>query len=427
MSVLDPATISAPRRLHRGRALGTVGLAQVITWQMTALGAAAAFGWAGRRSGHPPYAVIVGVVLGAMVILWFTATRRGHYWRYEWIVVRRRYKARTAADARSSVDPFTSLVPRLTPRTFVDRTGVRHGMLGTNSTWAVVLRLQPRDSAVVGTRSTAGVDPEVLAAALASGDNRIASAQVVLMSAPDHRGSQAPGPADGVADRAEIPVLSRQTGWLALRLDPRQCPSAVRARGGGVDGAQRALASAAARAAIRLADTGVDARVLDADDVRAALRRCLGLSDTAPSGPASLLHEMSGQNGHLRERWEDFETGGTTHATYWIRRWPRGRRGERERGPVSWFLTELAAAPAAAASVVSTTLSRTARTDVNMQTLVRFLVPALSPIELNAQVREIATRWGAMVVRLEGEQVPGAVATLPTGGPIGVGLLAVGR
>ncbi len=431
MSVTDPPTTSAPRRLYRDRVLAGVGLAQVVTWQVTALAVAAAFGWAGPRGARPPYAVAVVAVLVAVVILWLTVTRRAHYWRWEWVVVRRRFRARTAAGASSTVnsaaDLVTSLVPHLTPRTFVDRSGTRHGMLGEDDTWAVVLRLQPRDTAVVGTGSMAGVQPEVLAAALGSSDNRIASAQVVMMSAPDHRGPLAVDP--DAAASAQLPRLARQACWLVLRLDPRRCPSAVRARGGGVEGAQRALASAAARASIRLADSGIDARVLDADSVQVALRRCLGLPDTARSGRPALVQGAPGPgaDGALREHWEDLEAAGTTHATYWVRRWPRSREGNREGGTVSWFLSELAAAPAAATSVVSTTLTRARGTDVNVQTMVRFLVPVLNPPELNSQVLGIAKQWGASVVRLEGEQLPGAIATLPTGGPTGAGLLRRSR
>jgi type VII secretion protein EccE len=100
------------------------------------------------------------------------------------------------------------------------------------------------------------------------------------------------------------------------------------------------------------------------------------------------------------------------HTTYWIGRWPQ--LGGAESLPR--FLTGVTAVPALA-TTFSLTLARGERQEVSLRGHLR--VTGRSDEELVAARRALqdtARRSGAGLVRLDREQVPGMLATLPLGG-----------
>src|SRR5262249_24158403 len=112
-----------------------------------------------------------------------------------------------------------------------------------------------------------------------------------------------------------LPAAARRTTWVAVRLDPRRCPAAVRERGGGVVGAHRALIGALSRVRNALESRGVPTRPLDPDDLLKAGIRAAEL--TAAAG--------ANQRIGLRERWTGVTVAGIGHASYAVTGWPRAK------------------------------------------------------------------------------------------------------
>ncbi len=410
-----------------GSHLGAVTLSQMTLWEIVALAAAAMLMWGGFAL--QPSLLLSGLTLfGLLIVVWFSMTKRGHYWRYEWVVIRWRLLGRqasranleSASDGRAAnQDPVAWFAPGLKSRNFVDRRGIRHGMLSRAESWTVVLEVRCSRHPIVGARSPLLLSAGLLSSLLQAEDDRLATAQLVTMTVPRRHGE---GP-------------YRQSAWLALRLDPTRCPNAVEARGGGLEGAHRALANLAARVTGQLAVGGIEARVLDVEQAQGALRRCLGLPDVdnarRPSAYGALVHPQRQQT---EESWTGWQHEETLHTTYWVHRWPHDERA------ATTMISQLEAVPAWAC-VMSTALSPYADRGLETQTMVRYLGPALhldsesddlgsgrapelirrraprligkSADEVNHEIQEIARHWKAQVVRLDGEHFPGVAMTLP--------------
>ncbi|NEC68522.1 type VII secretion protein EccE, partial [Streptomyces sp. SID9727] len=172
--------------------------------------------------------------------------------------------------------------------TYTDRQRGRGvGMVGDGTFLTAVLLVQPRDTPLRAGRDTRPLNLGLLREALDADGIRLESVQVVQHTQP------APGPHlpdHAVAARSYGP-LQAQTGtpavrltWLALKLDPKLCPEAVRARGGGLGGAQRSLLRAADQLASRLTADGFDARILTEAEVTSALATSAGVNAQAGAG-----------------------------------------------------------------------------------------------------------------------------------------------
>ncbi|MGL4306996.1 MAG: type VII secretion protein EccE, partial [Mycobacteriaceae bacterium] len=64
-----------------------------------------------------------------------------------------------------------------------------------------------------------------------------------------------------------LPAVASRTVWIAIRFDPRQCPNAVKRRGGGSIGATRCAVIATARVRRALAAVGCSSTVLQAAQI----------------------------------------------------------------------------------------------------------------------------------------------------------------
>lgn len=90
-----------------------------------------------------------------------------------------------------------------------------------------------------------------------------------------------------------LPATAHRTVWLAIAFDPLTCPDAANRRGGGLDGACRAVTVATGRIVRTLEDAGCAARVLTAPEIKKA-----ALQVTAGVDP-----------GELTQRWRYAELG----------------------------------------------------------------------------------------------------------------------
>ena len=195
-----------------------------------------------------------------------------------------------------------------------------------------------------------------------------------------------------------LPAAARRTTWVAVRLDPRRCPAAVRERGGGVLGAHRALIGALSRVRNALESRGVPTRPLDPDELLKA-----GMSAAELTAVAG-----SSQRVGLRERWSGVTAAGVGHASYAITSW---------RGKTAQSLNALTGVRALSSTVAVSISPGSDDNQVGMRGLVR--VSARTPGELeyaDGRLSSISDRLGITLTPLRGLQVPGLAATLPIGG-----------
>ncbi|MFF9818337.1 type VII secretion protein EccE [Streptomyces sp. NPDC014006] len=359
-----------------------------------------------------------GVVAVALLLLAFVR-RRGRSLP-EWLATARELQARQRRAAQTPIPPGTepALVPVMEcePALRTYSYGVRDrrpvGIVGDGTFVTAVLQVEADATALRAERSRQPLPLGLVRDALEVDGIRLESAQVVLHTQPAPALSL---PRQSVAVANYLP-LQELTGapavritWIALKLDPELSAEAVAARGGGLTGAQKCVVRVADHLASRLTGAGFRARVLDEEEMISAL---------ATSACANPLVTADASRNEAARRTE--ETGRSwrcdnrRHTTYWIRRWPPldGGRG----GSLPEFLARVTAIPALA-TTFSLTVTRGERQEVSLSGHLR--VTGRSDDELVAARRalEAAVRQsGAGLSRLDREQLPGMLATLPLGG-----------
>lgn len=302
-------------------------------------------------------------------------------------------------------DPRVSLL-RLAVPDLVVAHGVDHehrplGLAWHEGTWTAVLLVDPAPALVTQVGGSPNLPLGALTPCLEDRGVVLDAIQVIWHCYP---GSAAlPPNSPALASYMEVlgplPAAARRTTWVAVRLDPRRCPAAVRERGGGVLGAHRALIGALSRVRNALESRGVPTRPLDPDELLKA-----GIS-------AAELTAVAGSNQRvaLRERWTGVTAAGVGHASYAITGWSRGK-GVRNLNALTGVR--------ALSSTVAVTISPGGEDNkVGLRGLVR--VSARTPAELeyaDGRLSAISDRLGVTLTPLRGLQVAGLAATLPLGG-----------
>jgi type VII secretion protein EccE len=210
--------------------------------------------------------------------------------------------------------------------------------------------------------------------------------------------------------------LQAQTGapavritWIALKLDPELCAEAVAARGGGLVGAQKCVARAADHLVSRLTGAGFRATVLNEEELTQAVATsvCANPLVTAEAG------RTGAQARRTEESSRSWRCDNHRHTTYWVRRWPE----LGGRAPSLPQLVAVLTSVPALATTFSLTLGRGERQEVSLTGHMR--VTGGSADELTAARRALehaARQAGTGLARLDREQRPGVLATLPLGG-----------
>ncbi|WEO94942.1 type VII secretion protein EccE [Streptomyces sp. FXJ1.172] len=376
-------------------------------------------------------ALVVGLAVGmvalvpaavvALVLLLLAFVRRRGRSLPEWLATARELRARQKRAASMPIPPGTE--PGLVPavecepalRTYSygarDRRPV--GIVGDGTFVTAVLQVEADATALRAERSRQPLPVALVRDALEVDGIRLESAQIVLHTQP------APAlhlPQQSVAVANYLP-LQEQTGapavritWIALKLDPESCAEAVAARGGGLLGAQKCVVRTADHLASRLTGGGFRARVLDEEELVAALATsaCANPLVTAEAGRSETRERRTEESGR------SWRCDNRRHTTYWVRRWPQlgGSRGES----LPHFLARVTAVPALA-TTFSLTLTRGEQQEVSLSGHLR--VTGRSDDELVAARRALeaaARQGGAGLARLDREQLPGMLATLPLGG-----------
>lgn len=327
---------------------------------------------------------------------------------------RRRRAAAFAVPAGTEpgLAPLVEADPALRTLTFGDRDRRPVGMVGDGTFLTAVVQV---DTDATALRPDRGARPLPLALVrdiLEVDGIRLESAQLVLHTQP----APAPRlPARSMATLNYAPLQAR-TGtpavrltWVALKLDPELCPEAVTARGGGLGGAQRCLVRAADQLASRLTGAGFRATVLTEQELTGAL----ATSSCANPMAITQAGRSAGSGRRTEETSRTWRCDDRRHTTYWIGRWPRlGGSG----ATLPRFVALLTSLPALATNF-SLTMAPAGRQGVTLTGHVR--VTGRSDEELVAARRELErTARGVKtdLVRLDREQVPGLLASLPLGG-----------
>ena len=366
----------------------------------------------------PMALVPAGVVAVALVLLAFVR-RRGRSLP-EWMGTARALKARQKSAAHTETPPGTE--PGLAPTVECDPTlrtysyGGRDrrpiGLIGDGTFVTAVVQVEADVTALRADRSRHPLPLSLVRDALEVDGIRLESAQLVLHTQP------APAlhlPQHSVAVTNYAP-LQEQTGapavritWIALKLDPEQCLEAVAARGGGLTGAQKCVVRVADHLASRLTGAGFRTTILNEEELTAALATsaCANPLVTAEAGRTDTRERRT------EESSRSWRCDNRRHTTYWIRRWPQ----LGGRGPSLPQLIALLTATPALATTFSLTLARGERQEVSMCGHLR--VTGRSDDELVAARRALegaARHTGLALARLDREQLPGVLATLPLGG-----------
>ncbi|MEU6406876.1 type VII secretion protein EccE [Streptomyces sp. NPDC046985] len=385
--------------------------------RLVLLEAAAALVLCGWTIGLP---ALVPAAVVALALLALALVRRRGRSLPEWLSTvlalrtRRRRAARTPVPSgtESGFAPAVECDPALRTYSYggPDRRPV--GMVGDGAFVSAVVQVEADVTALRADRGRQPLPVGLVRDALEVDGIRLESAQIVLHTQP------APAlhlPQHSVAVTNYAP-LQEQTGapavritWIALKLDPELCREAVAARGGGLVGAQKCLVRVADHLASRLAGAGFRATVLDEEELTSAV------ATSACANP--LVTAEAGRSGTRERRTEEsarsWRCDNRRHTTYWIRRWPRLGAQEPSLPQVIALLTSVPAL----ATTFSLTLAAGERQTTALCGHVR--VTGRGDEELVAARRALegaARHTGVGLARLDREQVPGMLATLPLGG-----------
>jgi len=219
-------------------------------------------------------------------------------------------------------------------------------------------------------------------------------------------------PGDALATLNYAPLQAR-TGspavrltWITLTLDPELCPEAVRARGGGLTGAQRCLLRVAEQLSGRLTGAGFGATVLTEQELGSALATAACADSAVPALPG----DGSPPVRRTRETSRTWFCDGRWHTAYWVRRWPRSGSAPMPR------LVALLTSVPASATTFGLTLARGDRQEVAAAGYLRISARSVDQLRASrGELERIARGVRVSLVRLDREQLPGVLATLPLG------------
>jgi type VII secretion protein EccE len=360
-------TVTPADRRSRGR-LGPVVVGQIVVAELGAVAVYAALdgpGW------------LLGVVaLAAVALVAAAFARRGGRWWYEDLLLRRRLRrrqerARAAVRGGGANDArLAALAPELSVIELTER-GTRLGIGQDAQGWFAAVALESRPGAPAGSIEAATVDQAL--AVLADFTAPVSLAQVVSHTLVWY-------PAPGA------PPTAHRTVWVAVRLFVRDARNEAVARGGGVLGVHRTVATAVGRLGKALNAAGLSHRVLGRDELRAAVASATG---------ADLASEPQA------ETWTGLRGGG----------WTQRCLALRARPGVPWGgLVDAVTATSAPSHTFAAAVRPGARP---APPLLRVAAPAEHVDALVKVVRDVARRGGVPARPLDGEHGSAVYATAP--------------
>ncbi|MBQ0984376.1 type VII secretion protein EccE [Streptomyces sp. F63] len=412
------AAAPAGERVARVRPPSRTGrVGPFLLWQVVLLEAALAVAAAGLAlgGGWPVPALVVACALAVPAVI----RRRGHTVP-DWFAAalalrsRRRTTGPCAPDTDASLAPVAESLPGFRPFPHVDRERRTVGMLGDGTFLTAVVRVEAAGSSLRPASGARALPLSLLSDVLQVDDIVLESAQLVQQVRP----APAPHLPQQAVARLSYAPLQAGTGapalrmtWVAVKLDPELCREAVEARGGGLGGARRCLVRAADHVASRISGAGFQAVVLDQEELNSTVAtaacaspRLAARAGRPDAGPQRRTVETS-RVWRCDDRW---------HTTYAVGRWPALGPAAL---PLQRLVSLITAGPAYATTFSLAVRRGPHRGSVNVAGHVR--VTGGSDTELvgvRRAVEQAARSAGIGLVRLDREQLPGALATLPLGG-----------
>ncbi|MFD5246384.1 type VII secretion protein EccE [Amycolatopsis sp. NPDC058340] len=365
--------------------------------------------------------VAIGVLVFALIIAFL---RWGGRWFTQWAGLTMRYMFRShdrvanplppssieslaaEEDAVTGPDDARVNLLRLAVPDLVVAHGVDHerqqvGIAWNDGTWTAVLLVEPAPALITQAGGAPSLPLSALAPCLEDRGVVLDSIQMIWHCYPGSAAlpSDSPALSSYMEVLGPLPAAARRTTWVAIRLDPRRCPAAIRERGGGVVGAHRALIGALSRVRNALESQGVPTRPLDPDEL---LRSSISAAE---------LTAVAGSQGKvgLQERWTGVTAAGIGHASYAITSWPKGK--------ISGSLNALTSVRALSATVAMSISPSADEGKIGLRGIVR--LSARNPRELDAadqRLQGVSDRLGVTLTPLRGLQISGFSATLPIGG-----------
>ncbi|MDQ3764171.1 MAG: type VII secretion protein EccE [Actinomycetota bacterium] len=364
--------------------------------------------------------------LGVLLIMGLLALGRWHgQWLVRWLQLAVCYLVRSHGRSVTSPDPVAAgslatsqqpfvgaddprvallrlILPDLTVAHGTDHQREPLGLAWHQGTWTAVLEVDAAPSMIVPVGGTSSLPLGALAPCLADRGVALDAIRVIWHCYPGSTALPSSSPAlrSYLEVLGPLPAAARRTTWVAVRLDPRRCPTAVAERGGGVMGCHRALIGALSRVRSALESRGVSTRPLDIDQLLRA-----GISAAELSAVAGTNRPVT-----LSESWTAVTAAGVGHASYAITGW--GTRGTAHN------LNALTGVRALSTTVALSLSPGEDDAEVGLRGLVR--VSARNPAELeaaNGRLQAVSQRLGVTLSPLRGLQVTGLAATLPLGDP----------
>lgn len=308
----------------------------------------------------------------------------------------------------TDLGPVRECLPDLRVGLVTDRTRRPIGMAGDGTFLTSVLLVEAPDEPLRPRRARHPLPLAAIAEVLRIDDIVLASAQIVQHSRP----APAPHlPPESIVARSyrelrdrdglDVPAV-RQT-WVALRLDPERCATAIAARGGGLEGAQRTLMRTVNQCSAVLGRSGLHCHPLD--------EQALGQALFAASGANPAVRGSGRSGARTTETRDAWRCDDRWHTTFWISRWPR------LSGEIAPDVLGALTGTAGLATTFSLTVHEGGGGSVGLTGHIRVSARSSDELEvaaaqLEARARELRTG----VVRLDWEQQPGLLATLPLGG-----------
>ncbi len=372
-----------------------------------------------------PFALAPAGVVAALLSVLAVVRRRGRSLP-EWLgsLWAMRARRRRAADALvppgtdSGFAPAVECDPSLRTYSFSrgdERERRPVGMVGDGGFLTAVLQVEADAGALRAERGLRPLPVALVRDVLEVDGIRLESAQIVLHTQPapaPHLPQQSVVVTNYAQLQAQTAAPAVRIMWIALKLDPELCPEAVAARGGGLLGAQKCLLRSADHLSSRLAGAGFRADVLTEEELAAAI------ATSACANPMVTAQAALGEQGDVpRRRTEEssrsWRCDNRRHTTYWVRRWPAL---DGSGSGLPQLVARLTAVPALA-TTFSLTLTNGTRSDVTVTGHVRITGRSTNELTASRRALEQAARQArAGLARLDREQLPGVLATLPLGG-----------
>jgi type VII secretion protein EccE len=370
-------------------------------------------------------ALVPAVATAAVLVVLALVRRRGHSlpeWLGSLLALRARMRRAARTRMPSGIDsglaPAVECDPSL--RTYSFHRGDRRdqrpiGMVGDGGFLTAVLQLESDAGALRAERSRRPLPVALVQDVLEVDGIRLESAQILVHTQPTpalHLPQQSVVVSNYAPLQAQSGAPAVRIMWIALKLDPEWCPEAVAARGGGLRGAQKCLVRSVEHLSSRLTGAGFRATVLTEEELTAAIATSACANPMVTAQGAQAGRDETPQR-RTEESSRSWRCDNRRHTTYWVRRWPQlGGPGTS----LAQFVAHLTAVPALA-TTFSLTLAEGGRHDVTMTGHLR--ITGRSNQELTDARRDLehaARQARAGLVRLDREQLPGVLATLPLGG-----------